>query len=339
MLALMNVARLWGYRRDSAIADWGRCYGQKLVRALGFTRDQTSCAATLYHVLRQLDGALVEATLGAWAASVLTALPPVAGELDALALDGKTLPGSRQQGANAVHLLSALSHRLGLTLWQQAVADKTHAIPILEEVGQSLVLEGRGITVDALLTHRTIAHRLGESGGDYVMRVQGNHAQLQHDIHLVFHDPSAVAEARAVVAPVDSGHGRIAERRLTASTALMGYRDWPRLAQVFSLERHVTSQKRGEQHHTVVYGITSPGPDRADPACLLHLVRGHGQIENKVHGVRDVTCDEGRSQVWYGSIPQVMAAFRNTAIGLMHWAGETNIAAACRRFAAQPWLT
>ena len=33
-----------------------------------------------------------------------------------------------------------------------------------------------------------------------------------------------------------------------------------------------------------------------------------------------------------------MAAFRNTAIGLMHWAGETTIAAACRRFAAQPWL-
>lgn len=35
--------------------------------------------------------------------------------------------------------------------------------------------------------------------------------------------------------------------------------------------------------------------------------------------------------------PKVMAAFRNTAIGLMHWAGETNITAACRRIAAQPW--
>jgi hypothetical protein len=32
-----------------------------------------------------------------------------------------------------------------------------------------------------------------------------------------------------------------------------------------------------------------------------------------------------------------MAAFRNTAIGLMRWTGETNIAAAGRRFAAQPW--
>ena len=34
---------------------------------------------------------------------------------------------------------------------------------------------------------------------------------------------------------------------------------------------------------------------------------------------------------------QVMAALRNTAIGLLRWSGESNIAAACRRCAAQPW--
>jgi hypothetical protein len=67
------------------------------------------------------------------------------------------------------------------------------------------------------------------------------------------------------------------------------------------------------------------------------LVRQHWQIENHIHWVRDVTFDEDRSQGRCGSIPQVMAVFRNTVIGLMHWAGETNIAAACRRFAAQPW--
>jgi hypothetical protein len=50
-----------------------------------------------------------------------------------------------------------------------------------------------------------------------------------------------------------------------------------------------------------------------------------------------VPFDEERSQGRCGSIPQIMAAFRHTASGLLHWAGETNIAAACRRFAAQPW--
>ena len=337
ILALMCAAMLCGYRSYSAIADWGRCYGQQLARALGFTHAKTPCAATLHHVLRKLNGPLVEAALGAWAESVLTALPPVAGELEAMAIDGKTLRGSRKQGAPAVHLLSALSQRLGLTLWQQAVADKTNEIPVLEEMLRELVVEGRVITVDALLTQRAIAERIVQGGGEYVMIVKGNQPQLHQDIHLVFQEAPALAEPIAAAETVDSGHGRIEHRRLTVSAALLGYSDWPGLGQVFQLERCVTLKKGGEQRHEVVYGVTSLGPDRATPACLLHAVRQHWQIENKVHWVRDVTFDEDRSQVRCGSIPQVMAAFRNTAIGLMRRVGEVNIAAACRRFAAQPW--
>jgi predicted transposase YbfD/YdcC len=69
---------------------------------------------------------------------------------------------------------------------------------------------------------------------------------------------------------------------------------------------------------------------------LLALVRGQWQIENQSHGVRDVTFDADRSQVRCGHIPQVMAALRNTTIGLLRWASHTNSAAACRRLAAQP---
>lgn len=337
ILALMCVAMLCGYRSYSAIADWGRCYGQQLARALGFTRNRTPCAATLYHVMRKLDSNMVEATLGEWAQSVLTALPPPPDEPDAMAIDGKTLRGSRRQGAPEAHLLSVLSHRLGLTLWQQAVADKTNEIPVLEEVLGGLVVAGRVITVDALLTQRAIAQRIVEGGGDYVMIVKGNQPQLQHDIQLVFQEPTALAETMPTSATVDSGHGRIEQRRLTTSTALVGYSDWPGLAQVVQIERHVTIKTSGAQRHDVVYGVTSLSPERAGPEQLLGLVRQHWQIENKSHWVRDVTFDEDRSQVRCGSIPQVMAAFRNTTIGLMRWAGETNIAAACRRFAAQPW--
>jgi predicted transposase YbfD/YdcC len=337
ILALMCVARLCGYRSYSAIAEWGRCYGQKLARTLGFTHAKTPCAATLYQVLRRLDGPLVEATLGAWAESVLTALPPVPGELDALAIDGKTLRGSRKQGAPAAHLLSVLSHRLGLTLWQQAVAAQTNEIPVLENVLRQLVLEGRVITVDALLTQRAIAQHIVAGSGNYVMVVKGNQPQLHHDIHLLFQNVDVLAEPRAAAETVDVGHGRIEQRRLTASTALVGYTDWPGLAQVFQIERHVTMKASRVQRDDVIYGVTSLRPEQAGPARLLSLVRQHWQIENKVHWVRDVTFDEDRSQVRTGSLPQVLAAFRNTALGLIRQAGETNIAAACRRFAAQPW--
>jgi hypothetical protein len=125
---------------------------------------------------------------------------------------------------------------------------------------------------------------------------------------------------------------------LQTSDVLVGYSDWPGLAQVFHLAREVITKKTGEVRGEMVAGVTSLDPDRADAARLLILVRGHWSIENQSHWVRDVTFDEDRSQVRCGSIPQVMTTLRNTAIGLMRRAGYTNIAAACRRLAAQPAL-
>ncbi len=337
ILALVCVATMCGYRSYSAMSEWGRHYGQQLLAALGFTRGQPPCAATFCNVLRRLDRPLVETKLAAWAEGVLAAHPAPEGSPEGIALDGKTLRGSRKQGAPAAHLLAALSHRLGLTLGQQAVDDRTNEIPVGEEVLRGLVLEGRVITVDALLTQREVAQTIVAGGGDYVMIVKGNQPQLLEDIQLVFQDPTGLGDTMATAETVDIGHGRIEHRRLTASTALVGYSDWPGLAQVFQLERRVTVKKSGEQRQELVYGLTNLAPDRAGPDGLLRLVRHHWHIENKLHWVRDVTFVEDHSQVRCGSIPQVMAALRNVVIGLMRWAGETNIAAACRRFAAQPW--
>jgi predicted transposase YbfD/YdcC len=102
------------------------------------------------------------------------------------------------------------------------------------------------------------------------------------------------------------------------------------------VERQILSKKTGEVRDEIVAGVTSLTREHADAGRLLALVRGHWQIENQSHWVRDVTFDEDRSQVRCGNIPQVMAALRNTVIGLMRGAGQTNIAASCRRFAAQP---
>lgn len=335
ILSLACCAMLCGYRSYSAIAEWGRNDGARIAQALGFTH-HTPCAATLHTVFRHVDRDAVEAKLGAWAEGIVvsTLSAPSVGEA-AVALDGKTLRGSRKQGAPGVHLLSALSHPLGLTLAQHAVDDKTNEITQVETVLDHLVLQGRVCTMDALLTQRHVAQTIVEKGGDYVMIVKENQPQLRADIELVFTLPPA-GDRQESARTVDSGHGRIEQRNLTTSEALVGYSDWPGLGQVFALGRHAITQKTGKERTEVVYGVTSLGPERAPPGRLLELVRGQWQIENKSHWVRDVTFDADRSQVRCGNIPHVMAALRNTAIGLLRWAGHTNIAAACRQLAAQP---
>jgi predicted transposase YbfD/YdcC len=335
ILSLACCAMLCGYRSYSAIAEWGRNYGAQIVQALGFTHNPP-CAATLHTVFRHVDRDEVEAKLGAWAEGIVVSTPitPSMGE-PAVALDGKTLRGSHKQGAPGVHLLSALSHHVGLTLTQQAVDAKTNEITQVETVLRQIILKDRVVTMDALLTQRHVAQTIVDAGGDYVMIVKENQPQLRADIELVFTLPPA-GDRQETARTVDIGHGRIEQRNITTSEALVGYSNWPGLAQVFEVGRHVIIQKTGQERTEVVYGVTSLNPERATPGRVLDLVRGHWHIENKSHWVRDVTFDEDRSQVRCGSIPQVMAALRNTAIGLLRWAGHTNIAAACRRLAAQP---
>ena len=167
------------------------------------------------------------------------------------------------------------------------------------------------------------------------MIVKENQPQLHADIELVFTLPPA-GDHQPYARTVDIGHGRIEQRNITTSAALGGDNDWPGLAQVFEIGRYVITQKTGAERVEVVYGVTSLRPERVSPGQLLAFVRGHWHIENKSHWVRDVTFDEDRSQVRCGNIPQVMAALRNTAIGVLRCAGHTNLAAACRQLAAQP---
>ena len=337
ILGMACAAILCGYRSYGAIAEWGRNYGWAFTRALGFTRADTPCAATLHTVLKRIDVMQLEAKLQAWVESVYAALPAAPGELEGIAGDGKVLRGSRKQGAPGAHVLSLLGHRLGLTFVQQGVPDDTNEIPVMHHVLHNLILAGRVVTADAQHTQPPIAQAILDAGGDYVMPVKKNQPQVYEDVATLFQESRVVADTLTDAQQTDFGHGRTTARRLTASTALVGYTDWPGVQQVFRLERQVTTKKSGKRRREVVYGITSLPPERADAEALLQLSRQHWHIENKSHWVRDVTLDEDRSQVRCGHIPHVMATLRNVAIGLMRLNGETNIAAACRRFAAQPW--
>lgn len=335
IFSLSCCAMLCGYRSYSAISEWGRNYGSQIATMLGF-RHKTPCAATLHSIFSNIDCDAFESRLGAWAASVMGHTLAASGEgQEAMAVDGKTLRGSKKQGVPGSHLLSVLSHRLGLTLTQQAVEAKTNEIKAIETVLEQLVVKGRVLTMDALLTQRQVAQTIVDKGGDYVMIVKENQPKLKEDIELVFTLPPA-GDRQEHVRTVDVGHGRIETRNLTTSEALVGYLDWPGMAQVFEVGRHVIVKNTGKERAEVVYGITSLSPDQAGPGRLLELVRGHWSIENKSHWVRDVTFDEDRSQVRSGNIPQLMAALRNTTIGLLRGAGFTNIAKACRQMAAQP---
>jgi predicted transposase YbfD/YdcC len=132
---------------------------------------------------------------------------------------------------------------------------------------------------------------------------------------------------------LDKGHGRRERRTLRATTALNEYLDWPGVAQVGEVTCQV--DENGERTEATRYFITSVPRNVAGAAELLRWARGHWSIENGSHYVRDVTLGEDASRIRKGSGPEVMAAFRNAAIGFLRSTGVTNIAEALRRNAAR----
>jgi len=283
--------------------------------------------ATFHLIFKDLDKDEFEAILGAWASNLLSKAE-LENALAAIAIDGKTLRGTLGHAdIPGIHLLAAVSHHLGLTMGQVPVEEETNEIAVVLSLLKAVDLTGWVVTTDALLTQREVAEAILAQGGDYLMVVKHNQPTLYEDISFLFTEPLDLVHLST--AQTTDLHGdRIETRRLWASSDLVGYSDWPGLQQVLRQDRTVVNKTTGKVQHQTRYAVTSLSPERADASSLLTCWRGHWQIENGLHWVRDVTFDEDRSQVRSGNAPQIMAAIRNAAIGLMRWAGYSSIAAA-----------
>jgi predicted transposase YbfD/YdcC len=338
ILLLACVAMLAGARGPSGIADWAKHYGEPWRRRLGFTHPKGPSQSTLQRVFARIAIETLEAQLACWAQQVFVAILPADTEADVpegIAMDGKTLRMSARCGAVDAHLLSLCSHRLGFVLAQMAVSDKSNEDAASDDLLATLLLTGMVITADAMFTHADIAQNVLDGENDYLLMVKENQPTLLAEITLLFADPEAVVTSAE---ESDAHSQRLERRRLSASPELAGVTDWPGIAQVLRMERRVIDLPTGAVREETAYAITSLVPARATPAQLLTLWRQHWHIENKVHYVRDVTFGEDRATVRAGRGPQALAALRNTAISLLRRDGATNIAAACRRYQAQPAL-
>ncbi len=320
IVALATCAGLAGARSFEAIAQWAATLSRDALRRVGGRRRTPPSEPTFRRVLQRLDAETLDRQLGAW----LARQQPLAGQ--GLAVDGKTLRGGHDGERPAPHLLSAVLHADGLVLAQRSVGEKTNEIPTIKPLLADLPLAGAVVTADALHTQaKTARYLVDEKHADYLFTVKDNQPTLKQDIQTL-----GLETLPPQHTDTDKGHGRIETRSIWTSTALVGYLEFPHVAQVFRVERHTTDLDGQHPRTEVAYGITSPPPAKADPARLLALNRAHWAIENRVHWVRDMTFDEDRCRARKGAGAHVLASLRNLVISLLRLARAENIAEALR---------
>jgi predicted transposase YbfD/YdcC len=331
-LLMVILAKFGGEDSLRGMADWLTERRTELADLLQLAKPRTPSRATITRLLaRVVSVNRLEQVLGEFVQSL-----PQEKMRVVIAIDGKTLRGTiNLDNPRGVQLLAAYLPREGFVLFQLEVGRRHNEIPVAAKLLKCLDLRGKIVTADALLTQRRLCLQIVRAHGEYVLKVKANQPQLYDDIQRLFTDPPPQSDFGKAKSQ-GKANGRLEVRRLTVSSMLQGYSDWPHLAQVFQLVRRAVVLKTGQVSEEITYGVTSLTKEKVTPDELLTIVRAHWGIENGLHYRRDMTLWEDRQRVRTGHAPQALAALNNLVLSLIAKAGFSNARRARRHFGAHP---
>ncbi|MDQ0809342.1 putative transposase YbfD/YdcC [Streptomyces sp. B3I7] len=289
MLTSAAAAVLAGAVSITAIGEWVADAPQRVLALLGFRPDPLTGlirpphATTVRLVLAAADGDALDRAIGDF---LQERQAPSPGR-KVIAVDGKTLRGSRSATRAATALIAAMTHS-GQVLAQRQIDRKSNEIPAFAPLLDGIDLTDAVITADALHTQHDHASYLHERGAHYLAVIKRNHPGLHERIRrLPWRDIPLdhVDRTRA--------HHRDEIRRL--KTAAFAHIDYPHARQALQVVRWRRDMGTGKLTTERIYLVTSLPPGTADGSQLAAWIRGHWNIENQLHHVRDRTFHEDAS--------------------------------------------
>lgn len=207
LLAMGVAAILAGARSIVAIAQHVEEMDGELRRRLGGDFWRAPDESTFRKVFARVDAAELDRNLGRWMARHVDVIG------QGVALDGKTVRGSRDGNRPAIHLVSAVVHRDGSVLSQTRVSEKTNEITSVQPVLHGMEIAGAVITGDAMFAQTEVArHIVEDKKAEYLFTVKDNQPTLRatiDEMRLESFFPSVrdhVSGARAGGNPTDLGH-------------------------------------------------------------------------------------------------------------------------------------
>jgi hypothetical protein len=187
ILALSVAAMLSGADSLLAICRWGRRLRPEALKLLGFDDSASPCHATYHYVFLSLDTDALARVLGKFA---LGDTAP-----GHIAIDGKTLKGSRRHDAKPLHVLSAFATQLCAVVGDLVVEPDQNEITAALALLKSLPLDGAIVTGDAIFCQRQICRHIRDAKGHYLFAVKTNQPELHDAIAESFGDLPPLRQA------------------------------------------------------------------------------------------------------------------------------------------------
>ena len=235
-----------------------------------------------------------------------------------VAIDGKTVRGSRGRHSSAIHMVNAWASDAGISLGQYKVDRKSNEITAIPELLELLALKGCLVTLDAMGCQKRIANKIIKQDADYLLAVKGNQDKLHTELSDYFDDywETHPDDAPGVCfsAQENSAHGRQEHRRcwvMHDMTKLPTAAAWhAKTIAAVQLDR----QANHKGTSLVRYFIASKVLTAED---VLQATRQHWHVENRLHWVLDVAFAEDQSRARQGHAAENLATARQIALNLL----------------------
>ena len=313
MLFIALAATLCGAKSCVEIAEFAQDREAELAEIVELPHGAPS-HDSFSRVFRLLDPDELARAFAAFAAALRAGLGLSASGAGVVAVDGKRLRRGYERGKAHMPplLVSVWDAETRLSLAVGATPDGGNEVAVTLAALKSIALKRCIVTADALHCHPAMAAAVRAQGGDYALKLKGNHGPLLACAVGGF----AAADAGgglAVHAREDRGHDR-RERRSASVIAVPAQA--PAFPGLTAFGRIVSERAggNGRVSRRVHYIALSR---RLSPERLLDVVRAHWSVENHLHRQLDVVFYEDDARTRKNHAPVNLGIIRRMALDIL----------------------
>lgn len=269
---------------------------------------------TFGRVFQILDSKVLEQVCIEWLQSIAGLVQGV------VAIDGKSLCGSRNGKQSPLHIVSAWACQNSMLLGQVQTDKKSNEITAIPELLKLLSIKGCIVTIDAMGCQKAITKAIIDREADYVLTLKSNHPYLHRQVASWFQksteaDFTQQAYSYSLERAQTNNHGRIESREHwlmeVPEYLKRATKHWMKLQTIAMVRRtRQVGDKSSEETHYYISSL----PLSAGAQSVAKAIRSHWAVENSLHWSLDVAFGEDASQVRKDEGPANLACIRRLAL-------------------------
>ena len=318
IVSLVFLGLLARITEMAVVVRWAAAHWDELKERLGFTRDKPPCDTT---ISRALAGLSLDEFRQAFSYWLKTALADQQGRWVA-AVDGKTCRQGLDADGSPVQMLNVFLQQVKLTLDQWSIGgDKTNEPGSLKRHLAELLAAYPALqllTGDAIYAQRPLLELLQEQGCDYLFQVKANQPDVLDALKTCFAEHRRARPAHEVT---EKRGDTVETRRLWVNLDDAEYLrerlNVPDCQIAIRVDREVRSAEGALLSRESRYFVTSLDPGSVTAAELHAYIRGHWQVENCLHFVKDRWWDEDRHYTKRPGLAEAFASLTNAALSVL----------------------